>query len=210
MEVQFKKTKKAWKKLKAMKKPTVTKIVNKSVKTALNKNIELKYRDVNSVLSVDYTGYFYDLSTYITQGITDSTRVGDKLTMRSLELNYNITNGDTTNQVRVIVLRLKSLASSLTALTQILTNTSSVYAPLSTYLHDSRSQFVIHYDKLHTVDTYNPIKAFKTKIKMTSKTEYNGAGTDGYHHIFLLAISDSGAVTHPSLTWYTRMNYVDA
>jgi len=80
----------------------------KEVKSIVVRNInsrsETKYWDQTNSGSTDYAGQI-GLVNDIPQGTTDSTRIGDELYMKSINLTYNVSvaTADVTNVMRVIL-----------------------------------------------------------------------------------------------------------
>lgn len=181
------------------------------VKKYIARQQEHKYWDVTNSAAIDFSGVIYDLSL-IPQGDTDISRDGDKLMPTSLYLNMKVEAGDPTNVMRVIVFRWKiNSAAYAPTVADILAVTGSAYAPMSPYLHDIKSQFTVVKDLTFHVSSYNVFAWYKRTIRLAKRTiKYAGGTTSASDKLYMLVVSDSGTITHPSFTSYTRLNFTDS
>lgn len=197
-----KRTKKVSKKLK--------KVVTKIAKRIVSTNQEHKYLDIvfnNS--TIDYSGSSFSLAD-VPQGDTDSTRDGDALMPTSLDIRLSITNADATNLIRICIIRWHSNVSTL-AVANILQYANQTYAPQTPFVHDGRGEFQVLHDGLHSTNTVNkPQIILRKKLRLAKKAVHYTAGTTaGREKIFLIALSDSAAASHPYIAGYIRFNYTD-
>lgn len=199
-------------------KPDMTQYVKKSeLQRQLNAKTELKFLDTPiNTANVDQAGAIVSLSD-VPQGVTDVTRVGNNILPKRLKLRYSIVFGDTTQLVRVIVFRWKmNDASDVPAPNEILQNQfiSTAGVITSDYNEPTRTQFEVLYDKTHRgSSTIAPNSAFvTTTLKLArKKIEYKSdAVVTGLNKIFIMYISDSGAIPHPTILTIPRLYYVDS
>lgn len=184
----------------------------KQVKSIINQGRENKYLDVLIDASNLATGVVYSLAD-VPQGDTDTTRDGDQLVQRAMRIKGRALVADTTNQVRMIVFRWKQ--NTVPVVGDILSASyiGTVYAPLSPYHHDGRSNFTVLYDKIFHVGTYNIQKGFDTKwMNLRNNKQYfsAGASTSSKHCIYALVITDSTAVSNPNITFVSRLTFTDS
>lgn len=210
----FKKTYRRKNYRKTYRKKNNTLATKKYVKKQISKDIETKYFDIQRPSDdIDYSGRI-DRLTGVSQGTTDSTRIGDKLTMRSLRISYEATVADSTNMVRFIIVQWFPNSTLLAPTSSyVLSTIGSALAPQSPYIHDYKNQFNVLYDKVHILSTDYPriVRKFWLKMKWAKKVINFSAGTsEGSNHLYMIRISDSSAVTHPTSNILTRLNYDDA
>lgn len=186
------------------------------VKRTLNECKETKYLLTSNVpATVPAAGVFHKLSN-IAQGVTDSQRIGDAICINKLHLKYTVWAGDATNLIRVIVFQWKDNDSTAPTLPDILTQAGGTpgYEYYGSYVHDNLgNKFNVLYDKLigmnlasgapKSVNKNMNMKYFKKEI------EFVAGGGNGFNHIYMLAISDSAASTHPSLQFSSYLTYTD-
>lgn len=198
------------------KRKTIMRKVATMVDKKLAKNTELRFLDTNQTASaIDTTGFFSSL-TLVGQGDHDDQRQGDKLTPKNLKINMNFVCGDSTNIVRCLILRWKQLNSAVAPIqadVMELTGAAGALAPISHYNHDKRSAYQVLHDKtiyLNGVDKPQVKHNVYLNLKKYPKIKYLATTTNGYDHIYIGFISDSGAATHPSVNFTARFNFVDS
>lgn len=188
------------------------------VKKLVRKEVETKYYDDYTSWSgtaIDWTGSLVRLTT-IAQGTTDITRVGDKLTLRAVRIKLNFVAADATQCMRLIVFQWYPNTTLVTPTTaNILNVVGSPQGVNSMYIHDYDNQFKVLYDRriAMVLGQNNDYKAISINVplKFAKKTiNFTAASTAGSNHIYIMAISDSGAVGHPSITMYSRVWFDDA
>lgn len=185
---------------------------------------EYKVKDVYSdYYTVDYNGQIFNITNLIDQGNADYQRNGDSIYGLALNLHYNVKAVDTTNQFRVIIFRWKmdTFKGNEPQVNMILqpTGIGQPYAPLTPCYHDMRSQYDILYDNFHLCvnDSNHPsgqpyIDHVRKYIKCKRKIDYsyNDAGQNkGSDQLYMLVITDSAVVSHPSIQYWIRFHYVD-
>lgn len=189
-------------------------VVNK-----LKREIEHKYLDINEVpVNIVLGTGFMERLTSISQGQTDITRVGDKATLTSLNLKYQITGGDATNLLRVIVYQWhpnSTLAAPTAANVMQYFNIGDNREVLSPYTHDYKGQFTILFDRLHSTTLVGSNQAiswqgYVSLRRARKQLEFTAGGQEAANHIYLLVLGDSTAVTHPTFTYLARVMFTDA
>lgn len=187
--------------------------VAKIAKKADQRQGETKHVDVESNPSLSYTWTAHHL-TSVSQGDGDNAeRVGDELTQRSIQMYGTIVGADTTNVVRLVLIRY--LQSGTPSATDVFTNDTSIYAPLSLYTHDKRKRFHEIWDSgpipvavgnqgipNRVIKMSRSLKNFKMKYQGATTTPERGG-------LFLFMCSDSSAVSHPAYAYKARVNYKD-
>lgn len=197
-------------------KSEIRKVITRVVKADLEKG-EL---DTNqNASSVDFSGSLWDL-TVIAQGSGNGQRVNDELTLESIECKMNAGGADTTNLMRVILVQY--FPQNAPTVGTIFQNSGSGAGPISQFRKDTFLDYRVLWDNY-----YNPSSG-KNKIGLVLSTSsaqrewaftirggfrpkllYNTAATTGNNHVYLMAISDSGAVPNPTLSFNARVTYLD-
>lgn len=187
------------------------------VKKLLRKEEETKYFDKSSSFTCGAAGVMTDLCQ-IPQSAgasSDITRIGDKVTIRSLEVGLQGVFADNQQIIRFIIIQwFPNDAFAVPAAASIITSTGSILSPLAPLYHDYQNQYTVVYDKLLVLNNVSmPSKSWRKKINLKyAKKIINFATgtTNGSNKFYLLTISDSTAVTDPTIGIYTRLNFDDA
>lgn len=163
------------------------------------------------------TGAFYELTDVpqATTNATDTTRDGDQVYIRSLDIRgwvvVNATAGY--NLLRVLVVQATSFLTGPPINSNILL-TPVTYGLLSPYNHDNRFNFKILYDKVFAVDiTWRNKVPFRFRLNKKfkqRKIQYSaGAANAGTNRLFLMFISDNG-VDPPRVDFASKFNFGDS
>lgn len=190
------------------------------VKRTVSRNHETKYVDIANLQDFTMTadGYIWDWS-YPSQGLSDLTRNGDKITPVNIEVNCAMYGADTTNVCRLIIYQNKTtgVATGTGSVSAILAASpiGSKLAPYAPYTHDYRGLYKVLYDKTFQVvnGTVGALRHFKFVIpkKKLSPLQFEAGGTNCVKgDLQFLLISDSTLSTHPTISGYIRMRYKDA
>jgi len=184
--------------------------VRQMIESRLNNKVELKwFRFYDSAIAVDFGGGVAPLFAP-SQGDTDVTRNGDRIRVEHIDLRYGFIYGDAQNAVRYIVFVWKP--STIPTVTNILESVGAVYAPYAHYSPDNQGNFTILYDKLHYIGTGMTVTGTSNAVhlKVNRTVQYTAGTTTGQNIVYRLVVSDSGAVTHPSVTSYAMTRFSDA
>lgn len=191
------------------------KAVGKVVNAKLRKNTELKYFDVatSGATNVDWTGLFHNLCIPA-QGDTDVTRDGDKLNMKKLRLRCSIVQGDSYNNIRIIIFRWKQNNISVTPSASYLISPyqGTAMSPVAPYNWDTKDNTQILYDRVYTVDTSYPQRMVKINLNLSKlpKVAFDSGTTGGNNHLYMFIVSDSSAATHPTYNLLSRVSFTDS
>lgn len=189
-----------------------TKKIVKIAKQVANKisqrDVELKYDNLNYTAGVSYTWTQSNLSSDIGGGTTDITRIGDKITNKFIDVRWQWQAGDTRNVARMVFYVAREGATS----TQPFETDSSVEAPMSHYTHDLKGKYKILYDKTLTLcqnGSNSQVTGFKRIPMYNMVTQYSAASTTVVKNcVYMALVSDSAAITHPNPIIHVRMHYV--
>lgn len=149
-------------------------------------------------------------------GQTDNARIGNHVHIKSVIGHLNFIAGDATNTMRCIIFKWKENDTFNTpTAAQILANGPTGAADVfSTYNRDSPGNYVILEDwfMVGSTGTSSPFLIQKKQINKRVGGKmmfYSDVGTTGTNKIYLLALSDSSAVTHPSFNYNIEIGYSD-
>lgn len=178
----------------------VPKYVKQYVQNKISSNLETK-RIVSNVseLDIDSTGTQVDILN-ISLGTQYYERIGQIINCTGFYGKFQMTGGDATNVIRAILYIPKDPSLTLTGL-----NTYAVIDP---------NVATILYDKVHTTTLNGPnTKIFEIKKKFFGKglrVEWSATGSIHKNRLRLAFVSDSGAVSHPELSYHWIAYYKDA
>lgn len=156
--------------------------------------------------------------TSVSQGDTDEGRDGDMLYLKKWTVNYSFTAGDGNNTVRFIAFQWKENDTyHVPLVTDILQIVGNAVAPLSTYLHDKEQgkNFGVLYDETHHISANTGTEGIERSIDVPlryarRRVQFNSGSVGGSNKLYVLAISDSGAVPNPQLKFVSRIIYSDS
>lgn len=198
------------------------------VKRMIRKDVETKYIDAQwpsgggfKTLDWSATNNFVVLSS-MNQNFSDTTRIGDKITMRSLHIrlmfNFLSSTPFFTYPIRFIVFQwypTTSLVLPTPSRILVPAYLGTVNAPLSPIIHDYECNFVILYDKIYSLNSDSPSHMayhIKVSLKYAKKTIcFDGGSTDAGNHIYAMCLTNS-AISADSATCaiVSRFYYDDA
>jgi hypothetical protein len=183
-------------------------VVRQMIDSKLNVEDEKKWiLNEYTATGVDSAGIVLDL-TAITQGIGDTgNRVGDQIVLDRARLSYAVASADTTNVVRVLI--FKWMPQSVPVITNLLTSGGS-QIPWAPHNTDTADQYQVLYDRLHFLAASGPgIDGDVLEIKLPGKVQFSGGSTTGTGKIYLILVSDSGAIPHPVMNLNCALYYED-
>lgn len=197
-------------------------ITRQQVQAMIASKQTLKFFD-SHVYAVATTtaGQQYAISA-IPQGNTDSTRSGDSVSLKTVEVRGELylqgTGGtnDFTNQVRVVVYMWHPVSTGAAPVPASIFQDFSVAQSgvMSAYSWDSKPQFSVLYDRNFALSGNGPSDLFFHFKKSFGAghlaTWANSSTTLQSDGLFVIVISDSLVATHPLHNIYTRVTYLDS
>lgn len=146
----------------------------------------------------------------VPQASTDTSRNGDQITVRSIELDWIWSAADSFNIVRTIVFQWFP-SGTPTASDLLILSVSLPY--ISPYNHDQRFKYKILMDVMNSVSTtsgqYAIVKRKYILGGFKRKIQYDAGGTNGTNKIYILTVSDSGVVINPTVNYIAKLNFSD-
>lgn len=158
----------------------------------------------NAVAVSDSGGPISEEMCSIAQGLTQNTRVGNRLTITGMYGNLQIIGADTTNIVRVVFYIPHDVDTTLSG--------------LNTYGLVDQDQVTVLYDRTFVTGTGGPSgHAFRIKKSFTRgnrkgiAVHYSSSASTSCvkNNLKLYVVSDSGAVSHPTLSGQLRIYFKD-
>lgn len=179
--------------------------------------IEKKYFDTQINISVVSAATITPLEL-ITQGSDVIQRIGNTITVTSVQFKGDVLTGDATNFIRHILFIDKDSNGAAPALVDVL-DTSVITQPIwSPYNNDNKFRFRIIYDNVYNVNTVNqPFVMDKQFIKTGKKGLQSTFAASGgvqanllSNQIYSILVSDSALGPHPGGYFGYRVRYQDA
>lgn len=153
----------------------------------------------------------------IVQGTADSQRTGDRLTLKNIQSRISIIGADATNVIRLIFFQwYQNTATSTPVIGSILQNPTYSWVSAINDTNQDAGLFRIIYDKTYQLSLSGNNQGLVKKLNFYGRRlprkslQFNPANTTGFNQVYCLAVSDSVAVTHPSVLVYSRTTYVDS
>lgn len=198
-------------------KARVSKANYKAIKQVIAQSAEKKYFiDSAGPTSVSNTGQSFTLCD-VPQGDGQSERLGNRVNLKQLLVNWNMAGGDNYQMFRLMV--IQQTDTTAPGLTNIFSNANTALAPLSQYVNDQISNIRVLYDS-GAISQYGSGSSFNKsgKIRINFATKKNAmksvnyeadANVDGPGAVRLYVISDSGTATHPNFGYVSKLLYTD-
>lgn len=148
------------------------------------------------------------------QAVGQQSRVGDSIRLLSISCKQGIICSDTTNFLRVIIWTYKQSTSLAAATTATILSPGpggaiSVFSPLN---FANRKLYKIHYDKIYSLSLNGPAccdDEYRVNIPPKyQQVDFDAAAQTGTNIVHITYLSDSNAVSHPTMqgTWRTFFN----
>lgn len=183
--------------------------------------VEIKTNDVYAQNApVSDSGYVNQPMMQIGQGTDGGAtgqRVGDKVTLLSHNITMKLNSSDDTNVMRILWVYTES--TDTLALSDVLQYSSTgEYALVSPYKLRSTNnniKYKVMFDKVYKFDASTAVIVDKYKLlpggKYGKQVEFNATGRiqPEQYKLHIIAVSDSGAISHPSISYVCRTKYYD-
>jgi hypothetical protein len=179
----------------------------------IKKDTEMKSFGAGAAVgAVSSTAFVQDLSA-IAIGTDDNTRIGNHVHLKRSNFRFRLDGADPTNTFRIILFKWKDndFYTGNPAASAILANLSAgagdVVMP---YNRETPGSYTIIKDFFLTTSATgeNTVTRY-VSIPLSGKIQYTGATTNGLNKIFLLLLSDSTVIAHPTITWFHELLYTD-
>jgi len=173
------------------------------VKSIVKRKLEINYLNyIPAAMSLFNTPFINDITSAISQGITDNQRIGDQLEGINLEMRVHLylptsaTLGFYFSRIIIFQWRVDTTSVVPTAPDILLLGTGGTVNYTSLYNHDKRSLYKIMYDRTFCQngvcpDSMTSNGAIYTRkfLKIPHKViSYDSVTTTGIHHIYLMVL----------------------
>lgn len=181
------------------------------VRRELAREEEPKHYDVLSSGTAGIAGSGVLYLSSMAQGITDITRVGDRISLKHIEARWDLIFADATNFMRFILFQwVGDAVSDVPAISSVLESTPYYLSPFN---WDQRHKFRILHDETYRLDATASPRTHIGRCKVglsKSHIQFLNASTNiEAGGLFALFMSDSAAAAHPAYDLYTRIAYTD-
>lgn len=186
----------------------IAKVANDVIVAREKKEVELKRYSYDQSYTLSSTGTIINITPAIAEGTGADERIGDQITLKSFFLRFLLEVADTYNQIRFVIFRWHddsspTIAKVFAPLVNLLTYTMQPLNP------DNAQNIQVLYDNLFQLDTYHPAALDKIFLnKGLGAAHWNGT-TAEKGQLYIAAVSDSNAVSHPSLYISWRLKFTD-
>jgi len=183
-------------------------------------SIEWKNKDITAFdVNIANDGYENYPMFQLAKGDTNSTREGDKVSLRRGTLHLSLTRGDTSNIVRVLIVATPSATHA--GLSDVLeyhsysANKDGVFSsPYQIKATNNEQTYTVLADRVYQLPNDKSTITAKIPIKLPKKgksCEFVGDSSvsPNNYNLSLLMISDSTASPHPKASYVMRWKYID-
>jgi hypothetical protein len=192
----------------------------KKLEKTLYPSIEKKSRDVRATVApISSSGYNNQPMFQLEQGDEKNQRVGDKVCLTEHRFKCLVKKADGNNLMRIIL----AVTPSTTALSigsvleygNYTTDAEQVFiSPYKRVPSTAENTYQILYDKVVNLNDDQASFEIDKRIKCGKygkQVSFNSAGSvmPENYHLCLLAISDSTAASHPTISYVLRSKYTD-
>lgn len=203
---------------------TTARIARREAYKAINRRTETKMIDGSvsgAITAISAFGSLFSLhGTYasgtfvpITGGIAVNDYIGQWIKPSYLKLKWALEVADGSNIITIMVIQSKGIWTNTGDMQNILQNVNTTSAPLQPVDTQYSSRFRVLYRRMVKVDSDDPTTTGSIKIgprklrKMHFADEFGDIESG---HLMIGFISDSTAVTHPTLRMVHRLYYKDS
>lgn len=186
---------------------------------ALRKAEEVKEFDTNVTSTAsDYSATLSHFALFdVVQGSASNQRIGDNARIRSIAVRGRLDYGTSPNSLRVICYQWNDMSTGSSPVpSDLLTQISTTNAPFSTFKQAIAGRITVIWDRTFMLSTndkpavnfaflFTGSKFFKRDVHWTP-----GSSTLKKNGIYLLFVSDDGAVPYPTVQFQARIRYSDA
>lgn len=182
---------------------------------SLLKSLELKYIDQFATSVPIGTGpLFYNLNG-LTRGASVLERIGDQITLRSIEIHGIIhgNNADPSSSVRMMLINNKAANQVAFDVTQVLENVTATTILVSPRNEDGKPRYSVLSDRIMQFQNVGKNTAkftIKKKLNLSVRYETNlGTFADIVNNALYLFFVSDASITFPTLTWWSRIYFSD-
>jgi len=182
--------------------------VNKKVNKLIAAT-EVKTTENAIDVSVDYDGHIFELAG-TTQGLTENTRVGDKIRFTGLRINGMMSNFSGTQPiVRLVIYKDKINSINTIPLLFDALELGTGQAPLSHFNQNNLKAFQVLWDRTFILDNVRQIKVFKKYLKIKFPTTYRSSDNIIMAGSIKLAVIANSSANLPGINLAIKQYFMD-
>lgn len=174
--------------------------------------IEWKFNMVaSSAQNISLGGLLIPLAD-INQGDSDSTRNGDAVSLKKLEINFGFYAATQANACRLLVFQWFPLTTDGPGLASLLFNTGTAYTVFSNYQQDTYQSYQILYDEIFSVSPTEALRVGRCVMDTFARRsiQYTAGTITGTSKLYAYVISDDGVTPYPTFSCHSKLTYTDA
>ena len=192
----------------------------KKLENIVYPSIEWKNRDITAFdVDIPNSGYENYPMFQLAKGDTNSTREGDKVSLRRGTLHLSLTRGDTSNIIRVLIVATPSATHA--GLSDVLeyhsysSNADGVFSsPYQVKATNNEQTYTVLADRVYQLRNDSSTVTAKIPIKIPKKGKScefvsDSSSSPNNYNLSLLMISDSTGAPHPKASYVMRWKYID-
>lgn len=185
--------------------------VSQIVRSIIGTRTEKKYFISFVNTTILNTGTVLAMSQ-IPQGTTDITRVGDRITLKRVDVICNIVAADATNFMRLMLVKYHPQSDPTSPPSiNVFLNSVAGQGPASPPNHDTRLDYTVLDDRMIALTLSGMgCATFSFSKSLNFPLQFSGGSTTASNHLYLVAVSDSAAVSHPSLVYALKNWFTDS
>ena len=192
--------------------------VKRMVKRAINYGKEKKHYDLNfEDIDVIDTGNTA-LLTGVTNEDSDTTRIGDRITMQSLEYKFRVVPQATASKMRLVLLQWKQDSSNAPTLSTLFEQGGTYTLGFDNWDEMKSNAHQILFDRTYNLagSASNGARYITGRVKLFGKKipkkqiQFDNSASSGWDHIYAIVFSDKATSGGPLLDYSSRLIYTDA
>ena len=192
----------------------------KKLESLVLPSIERKSRDITAFAApISSSGYANQPMFQLEQGDANNQRIGDKVTLMKHQVSMTLASQDTTNTMRILfIVTPSTTALSIADVLEYGNYTAhgdGVFSsPYKRKAVSAENTYRVLFDKVYHFESDRRLITDKYDLvpkKNGKQVQFQSAGSvmPENYQLQLLAISDSTAAAHPTITYAVRSKYID-
>jgi hypothetical protein len=151
----------------------------------------------------------------ISQGTTATTRLGNKILIKVISINFDfLLAGEDMTQIRFILFMDRQCNGDDTSIdSKLLSDTDSEDILVANYNVDNRNRFKVLHDELINLDVYHAFKRTRRSIYPNVPIHYSGTAaslSDVTQNCFYVLFAHNAPTTNPQLIGQITVRFTDA
>lgn len=187
-------------------------VAKKALRLAQQPKMYKDYYNTSAPMGSIATNYVLDHINVMQQGTTAGTRIGNRITITNINVNFCVNVNTNVAVCRVVLLWFKNPYGVAPLPGRIFEDVTLAYGPITPYSKENAGSFQILMDRKFMVDTnWKSTKSWHFKWHGSMKVEYDsnvGDSTDIITNSLIVFACSSNNASTPFLKYYARINYI--